>query len=155
MAGIDAEVRVSAKVLVVDLEGRVLLFRGCDPGSPDSGTWWFPPGGGVESGETIAEAAVRELWEDTGLKIDDVGGEVYFREETFTFKHNKFLSRETYFAVRVPNFEVDDSRWTDDERESIVDRRWWTVEALRTTPDTYFPSELVALVEQPDHPSAL
>lgn len=153
MADSDAKVRVAAKVLVLDLEGRVLLFKGGDPANPDAGTWWFPPGGGVEDGETIVQAAVRELCEETGLRVDDVGQEVFHREATFTFMHAEILSRETYFAIQVANFEVDDSGWTSDERACIVDRRWWTVGDLRATTDTYFPIELVALVEGLEFPA--
>lgn len=39
---------------------RVLLFADRDPGIPGSG-WWVTPGGGIDPGETDAQAAVREL----------------------------------------------------------------------------------------------
>ena len=47
--------RVAARVLVVGPDRAVLLFRGSDPARPAAGTWWFTPGGGVDSGETIDE----------------------------------------------------------------------------------------------------
>ncbi len=46
---------------VVVREGRVLLIRRHDDGL------WALPGGLVDVGETAAEAARRELWEETGL----------------------------------------------------------------------------------------
>jgi 8-oxo-dGTP diphosphatase len=53
---------------VVALEGeRVLLVqRGREP---SRGLWTFP-GGVVELGETLQEAARREMWEETGLEVE-------------------------------------------------------------------------------------
>ncbi|MBK5224775.1 MAG: NUDIX domain-containing protein [Acidimicrobiia bacterium] len=52
--------RQCAKVLLVDGQERVLLFSGIDRTKPDGAPWWFPVGGGLELGETPADAAIRE-----------------------------------------------------------------------------------------------
>lgn len=55
-------------VAVVLLDGdRVLLVR---RGRPPAECLWSVPGGAVEPGETLAEAARRELQEETGLDCD-------------------------------------------------------------------------------------
>jgi ADP-ribose pyrophosphatase YjhB (NUDIX family) len=50
--------------------GRVLLVRRARP--PSAGPWTLP-GGAVEAGETLHEAVVRELREETGLAIAPLG----------------------------------------------------------------------------------
>jgi ADP-ribose pyrophosphatase YjhB (NUDIX family) len=52
---------VGARCVVRDADGRVLLIRRSDNGM------WGMPAGGMELGNTLAETAARELWEETGL----------------------------------------------------------------------------------------
>ena len=56
---------VVATIAVVYHEGRILLVRRANP--PDAGFWGFP-GGKIELGERIEDAAVRELLEETGVR---------------------------------------------------------------------------------------
>lgn len=56
----------SAGVVVIDAAGAVLLVQEGKPGS--RGLWHFPAGG-VEEGENPQDAAVREAWEETGLRV--------------------------------------------------------------------------------------
>ncbi len=60
-----ARVGLAVAVLSVIVDGnRVLLVRRANP--PDAGYWGFP-GGKIEFGETLTQAAERELTEETGL----------------------------------------------------------------------------------------
>lgn len=52
---------------VRDDAGRLLLTRRCDNGL------WVIPGGKLELGETLAQAAVREVLEETGVEIEVTG----------------------------------------------------------------------------------
>ncbi len=139
--------RQAAKVIVIDADESVLLFRGGDPERPEAGTWWFPPGGGVESGESIEEAARREVLEETGLIVDDVGPVVHRRSVEFLFKGSVIRGDEHYFIVRTSRFDVSDTGWTETEHEVIEEHRWWSLGELRSTRETVYPSGLLALVE--------
>ncbi len=56
-----------ADAAVFDREGRILLIRRKDNGL------WAMPGGALEVGETAAEGACREAWEETGLRVEPIG----------------------------------------------------------------------------------
>ena len=140
--------RVSAKVLLIDPEGRVLLFRGVDPTEPSRPPIWFPVGGALDEGETLEEAAVREAEEETGLRIDELGPAVLTRHVEFAFEGNLYDQDETYFAVRTDGFTPDSKGWTETERNVMVGSRWWSLDDLRTTDEIVFPENLAELVEQ-------
>ncbi|MBB3140877.1 NUDIX hydrolase [Halomonas organivorans] len=55
---------VVATIAVLIRDGRILLVRRANP--PDAGLWGFP-GGKIERGESIEQAAMRELHEETGI----------------------------------------------------------------------------------------
>lgn len=56
-------IRVAAAAYVPNAEGKILLQRRSDNGR------WGLPGGSVEIGESVAAAAVREVEEETGLRV--------------------------------------------------------------------------------------
>src|SRR5262245_64452297 len=56
----------SATGLVYDTDGRVLLVRHSNAGV------WVAPGGAVDPDETPQDAVVREVWEETGLRVEPV-----------------------------------------------------------------------------------
>ncbi len=66
MTGEYPDTPVVAVGAIVVRDGRVLLVR---RGQPPSEGLWAIPGGCVELGETLQEAAEREIREETGLTI--------------------------------------------------------------------------------------
>jgi 8-oxo-dGTP diphosphatase len=63
--------RVSAYVVALDSQSRVLLTQFVQQGHPQSGAWTLP-GGGMKWGEQAHETAMRELREETGL-VAEIG----------------------------------------------------------------------------------
>ena len=62
--------RTSARVVLLDETGRVLLLRGHDPLVPEV-SFWFTVGGGVEPGEPLRAAAVREVVAQESARLDE------------------------------------------------------------------------------------
>jgi 8-oxo-dGTP pyrophosphatase MutT (NUDIX family) len=140
--------RNAARVVLV-ADGRVLLQHGFDPGRPEAGTWWITPGGGVNEGESVEEAAVREVLEETGLHLSpaQLGPVMATRVAYFDFDGRRFRQSESFFAVHVETFTPEHHGWDEVEQRALLDHRWWSVAELRATDETVYPSELADVVQ--------
>lgn len=141
--------------LVVLAPDRVLLLADTDPGTPGS-LWWTTPGGGMDPGESERATGVRELWEETGLRVgeDRLIGPLGTRIAVHGYSDQVAHQSETFYAVRVAEpFDLDTSHHTEDERLTLQEWRWWPLADLATTDADIWPAyllELVELTERPD-----
>jgi 8-oxo-dGTP pyrophosphatase MutT (NUDIX family) len=134
--------RFAVRVLLLDEHDRLLLFRSVQP---DTGAaFWFPAGGGLEAGEDVRAAAVREVEEETGLADVALGPEVWRRRHVFTWRGTRWDQRERWFTARVTHFEPDAKGMTETETVDLTAWRWWTVAELESTPDELVPRDLAA-----------
>ena len=141
-------VRPTSRLLVLDEHDRLLLMMTKAPDTSGAARW-ITPGGGVDPGESHEEAAVRELHEETGQVVAEVGPvvrvddfEVPWDAADHTHGHAEF------FVVRLPHFEVVDDDWTDDERVDILESRWFSLDELESTTDPVEPVDLAATVAE-------
>lgn len=149
--------RLTARVLLLDPDDRILLLRGRLPGQRVGPGSWFTVGGGLEAGETYQEAAAREIREETGIVAFKLGPVVWRREGVLNIPHPAHF-QEQYIVAWCGGGEPRRDGWTDLERDLIQDVRWWTLAALAATADLVFPPGLADLLgpvlagEFPDEP---
>ncbi|MDB5678673.1 NUDIX domain-containing protein [Sphingomonas bacterium] len=132
--------RPAARILLVDEMGRVLLFRF----TPEDGRppFWCTAGGAVDPGESYAEAARRELYEETGI-VADPGPEVLRREVDFlTIEGVEVTADERYFLVRTDAREIDVGGHTELEQRVMQQWRWFAAAELASLREQHFPEDL-------------
>src|SRR3954469_23093102 len=142
--------RRAARVLLIDGEGRVLLFRGHDPHRPDEGSWWFTVGGGIDEGESARDAAARELLEETGLALspDSFAGPLHREYAEFSIADTFYRQDNEFYAVRIDRHEVVITGFTELETTFVLEHRWWSPEELRATTDVVYPECLGDLLDR-------
>jgi 8-oxo-dGTP pyrophosphatase MutT (NUDIX family) len=145
--------RETARILLTNSNGEVfLLLTHFDPevGLPPR---WITPGGGIDAGEEPIQAAVRELWEETGLvvpqealgeKVAEISGRWDWGDG-----QNHHTYKDHFFKLLMDDFELDDSGWTEDERRDVLEYRWWSATDLRETGEQLGPHGLAELIR--DH----
>lgn len=103
-----ADLILGASVVIV-ADGAILLVqRGHEP---QLGRWSVP-GGRVEPGETFAEAAAREAYEETGLEVR-IGAELWdltITDGDRTFEVHDFAATVTGGSLRAGD-DAADVRW--------------------------------------------
>jgi 8-oxo-dGTP pyrophosphatase MutT (NUDIX family) len=154
--------RPTARILVADPEGRVLLFSAREA---DGERWWFTPGGGVNRGETVEEAAVRELFEETGFAVTEAElGPVVATSASHWLAEESgklYLGAHSFYFVRVAETKLNTDGQEALERSLITGHRWWSVADLRAATERITPLTLADLMARllrgdiPDRPVRL
>ena len=134
--------RPTSRGIVLDADGRLLLLKWL---RPDGAVVWITPGGAVEPGESLEEAARRELWEETGLTEYNLGREIWGSENYFAVGGTPYHSVHHYFIVHVGEVSVSNANMDAHERAVNGEHAWWTLAELRKS-DQVRPPGLVDVV---------
>ena len=156
--------RPSARCLVLDRDGRILLFRSNTDATDDAASRaWFTPGGGLRHGETQAQAASRELAEETGLRLQprELGSVVAVSAGLWRAGQRQMFGADSFFLVRAVGLSVSSDGREEQERQALATHRWWSLSDLDATTEQVFPVGLASVLRQiltgglPDRPVRL
>lgn len=136
--------RRAARLLVLDEQDRLLLFR-VEGGGIRPKPLWITPGGGLHEGESHESAARRELWEETGIEAEP-GPCVWTRRYLFEFNGIWLDEVERFYVVRVEAPELTRDHFEAHEHAFMPEHRWWTAAEIAASDDWFAPRHLAALL---------
>ena len=138
------------RIVLRDIGERVLLVHIRDGSNPDFGTSWELPGGGIEPGESWAEAAVRELREETGLSVSPklIGPPTWERDAAYTYRGERRVQQEFIVAAKLPYAAplVRPTTRAGFEGDDHFEYRWWRLDEILTSADRFYPRSLPQLL---------
>jgi 8-oxo-dGTP pyrophosphatase MutT (NUDIX family) len=132
------------RVLCVDRDGAVLLMKWRDP--VDGHVFFEPPGGGIEPGESPREAAIRELFEETGLR-PELSGATILVERDYTWAGRAHRHLEEFFFARVATAQVRLAQPTEEELVTFVGWCFVSPGAFATLDARLEPPALAAVLD--------
>jgi ADP-ribose pyrophosphatase YjhB (NUDIX family) len=143
--GAKLRLRRAGRVIVLDPDDRVLLFR-YDDGPPND-RHWCTPGGGLNDAEDYPAGARRELAEETGWDDVPLGPEVHERTLTMEYADAIVRQHERFFLARVGTArrglgEVAAMHASD----GIAAWHWWTLAEMDATDEVIWPGGLAGLI---------
>ncbi len=140
------KLRVSVRALILDENDAILLVRFDWDGLDLPGGFWATPGGGIEAGENRRDALTRELMEEVGLPLAELGPEVWTK--TALFPMSGWDGQVDHIhLVRVEHFGPE-PQLTPDQllAENVHEFRWWTPEEVAASTATFSPRALPTLL---------
>ncbi len=136
--GLTPRERLTVRLVLLSPADRLLLLN-FDDGRYSG---WCTVGGGVDEGESLIEAARRELLEETGHAEADFGPVVWTRQHDMLVEGEPRRLVESYFIVRVEHERLSDHGWTDLERQVVKAMRWWSINEIAASEEPIYPGGL-------------
>lgn len=138
--------RDAIRIILLNNVGQLLLMcvENLDittAGGDRNKRFWCTIGGGIESGESIMHAAVREIYEETGIAQHDVilGSLVWVNEVDLVFKGVSTRFKEKFIVAHTHKNNVALHEPTEDEKQTVTRLQWFSIDDIKNSPDVIFP----------------
>ena len=142
------KVRKRAGALIISEKNRLFLFKFKFTFLAGGKTLWVAPGGGVEEGESFEQGLRRELYEEMGIDVFQVGTYSFYRKMPLKYKSGEeFLSDERFYVIDVPDEDVVFDNMTSAERQLTLEGRWWSAADIRRSDEDFFIDNLDSILE--------
>jgi 8-oxo-dGTP pyrophosphatase MutT (NUDIX family) len=150
--------RETARVVLLNQANEVFLLNTHFDPEVRLPPRWITPGGGIDAGETVLDAAIRELREETGLLVspEQLGEQIWQTDGRWDWgdgqNHHTYV--DYFFQLKLGDlalnsWTLDDSGWTDDERRDVLEHRWWNLAKLNDSNEQVGPHGLAEFLQ--DH----
>lgn len=159
------KIRKTVRVLLLNGKCELLLmcvedFDISTPGGKRNKRLWCTVGGAIELGETIEQAALREIYEETGIVSDaiDLGPIVWHGDVDLVLKGRLTKFVEFFIVAKTSIYDVALHDPTEDEQQAVKELRWFSLEDIKKSSEVIFPIVLpeylpdVLLGKYPKHP---
>ena len=142
----ELRLREAARAIVLDPDDRILLVEFALP----EVVVWATPGGGLSEGETDLDALRRELVEEAGLDVVELGPARLDAHPRQPFGEGRWDGQtERFYLVRTPAFEpAPRLSWDELRAEGMTAIRWWSSTSWRRRRRSVRPARLPALVRE-------
>ncbi len=134
--------RRSARVLVFDASGDLLLIRFRAESGGKMLRFWVTPGGEIEAGEEPGEAAAREMYEELGLRVPLLGPVHEESGGEYVHLGERVRNEDVFFATVCERGAPKLAGVTEDEVRLMQEMRWWSAEELAGTREKVYPEGL-------------
>lgn len=121
---------VVSGVLVKRQDGKYLLVKKANNVGPYAGMY-LTPGGGVETGEAADDAALRELYEEAGVKVKNLK-RAYFDDDVT--ENWQGIKRHYIMLLYTADYESGELRQTEGNDDQFEDVGWYSADELKKMP---------------------
>lgn len=103
--------------------------------------FWATIGGGTESGETVEQTALREIYEETGINAEavELGPVIWHAEVDLMLKGKLTRMKEAFIVARTKQHEVALHKLTPEEALVVKKLQWFSLEDIQTCSEVIFP----------------
>lgn len=145
----DPFIRPSARVILLNPNNEVLLLKADDPktiekGGVYRGPFWFLVGGGLQASESLEQAALREVYEETGIGHHEMtlGPLVWLNYLDLIIDGVAKQLHQHFFVATTSQSQISFAHHEPQEQAVIKEARWFSMDELKACQEPVYPRDL-------------